>query len=178
MKALQREKPRGSFRGLAEMVLSALCLAALFLAAACPRRPGTGPEAHSSARIQENKMMPQETIVLAVGDASFTVALADTEAARELAGRLPLRLDMAELNGNEKYASLDRPFAAKAEKVRRIEAGDMMLWGNDCLVIFYQSFDTPYTYTRLGRIHNANGLANAVGKGNVSVTLLPSPASP
>ena len=113
----------------------------------------------------------QETFAFVVGDAEFTVFPADTKAARELAGRLPLRLEMTELNGNEKYANLDKPLAEKAEKVRRIESGDVMLWGNDCLVVFYKSFDTPYSYTRIGRINDAKGLAKAVGRGNVSAFL-------
>ena len=118
-------------------------------------------------------MQKQTTVVLAIGDASFIIALADNEATRELARRLPLRLEMAELNGNEKYANLGSPLPAKAENVRRIEAGDMMLWGSDCLVVFYKSFDTPYSYTRIGHIADAKGLAKAVGKGNVHVSIHP-----
>lgn len=118
-------------------------------------------------------MQKQTTLALAIGDTSFIIALADNEAARELARRLPLRLDMAELNGNEKYASLGSPLPAKAENVRRIEAGDVMLWGNDCLVVFYKSFDTPYSYTRIGHIADARGLAKAVGKGDVLVSIHP-----
>ena len=116
-------------------------------------------------------MQKQATLVLTIGDTSFIIALADTEAARELSSRLPLRLEMAELNGNEKYACLGSPLSAKAENVRRIEAGDVMLWGSDCLVVFYKSFDTPYSYTRLGRIFDASALADAFGTGNVSVSL-------
>ena len=116
-------------------------------------------------------MQKQTTLVLTIGDASFIIALADTEAARELSRRLPIRLEMAELNGNEKYVSLGSPLPAKAENVRRIKAGDVMLWGSDCLVVFYKSFDTPYSYTRIGHIADAQGLAKAVGKGDVLVSI-------
>jgi len=153
------------------MIAVALGLSFLFWAAACTREPEAVPETPPSIRadIQENQTMKkQTTLALTVGDASFIIALADTEAARALAGRLPLRLDMAELNGNEKYASLGSPLPAKAEKVRRIEAGDVMLWGSDCLVVFYKSFDTPYSYTRIGHIADARGLAKAVGRGDVT----------
>ncbi|MBR6470851.1 MAG: hypothetical protein IKS83_03560 [Victivallales bacterium] len=118
-------------------------------------------------------MQKQTALVLTIGDTSFIIALADTEAARNLSSRLPLRLEMAELNGNEKYASLGSPLPAKAETVRRIEAGDVMLWGNDCLVVFYKSFDTTYSYTRIGHIVDARELAKAVGKGNVLVSIHP-----
>ena len=134
-------------------------------------KPGTAPIENTATRQEENSMKEQAAMTLTIGQADFTVIPADTEAARELAARLPLDLDMTELNGNEKYAGLDRPLPQRAENVRHIEAGDVMLWGDDCLVVFYKSFDTPYSYTRIGRIADARSLARAVGKGNVPVRL-------
>ena len=29
-----------------------------------------------------------------------------------------------------------------------------MLYGNNCLVVFYKSFDTSYSYTKIGHIEN------------------------
>ena len=99
----------------------------------------------------------------------FTVRLAATEAAKTLQRLLPLALEMTELNGNEKYANLAQALPANPQEVRRINAGDMMLWGDDCLVIFYQSFNTPYSYTYLGRILDPDGLAEALGNGSAHV---------
>ena len=46
-----------------------------------------------------------------------------------------------------------------------------MLYGSDCLVVFYKSFNTSYEYTKVGRITNTKGLKKAAGKKSVTVTL-------
>ena len=76
---------------------------------------------------------------------------------------------MNELNGNEKYHYLPERLPAHNERVRNIRSGDLMLYGSDCLVLFYESFPTSYSYTRLGYIENPEGLKEALGDGNVRV---------
>lgn len=87
------------------------------------------------------------TCTLSVGDQTYSVTLADTEAARALAARLPLTLSMTERNGNEKYANLDQALPTAATQPGEIHTGDLMLYGADCLVLFYGDFTTAYSYT-------------------------------
>ena len=109
-------------------------------------------------------------INITVGDTAFPATLLDVPAAQELLNLMPLTIDMRELNGNEKYHYFDDRFTTQSERVGSIESGDLMLYGSDCLVLFYDSFSTPYSYTRLGAVDDPTGLAKALGRGDVTVT--------
>jgi hypothetical protein len=104
-----------------------------------------------------------------IGSNAFTVTLDDNPTVAALKAMLPLRLEMKELNGNEKYFHFSKDLPADAANPKTIQAGDLMLYRSNSLVLFYKSFRTSYSYTRIGRIDNASGLAAAVGLGNVKV---------
>ena len=77
---------------------------------------------------------------------------------------------MAELNGNEKYIYLDTVLPAQPVAIEEIAAGDLMLYGDNCIVLFYESFSTPYSYTRLGGVDDPVGLQEALGDGDAMVS--------
>ena len=111
----------------------------------------------------------EHVISIEVNGQTFSATLADNDTARAFAARLPMTLDMRELNGNEKYFYLNEPLPAAAQRVGQIRAGDLMLFGSDCVVLFYESFATSYTYTPIGRIDDPAGLAEALGCGSAEV---------
>ena len=106
---------------------------------------------------------------ITIGSNQFTVLLEDNKTTAVLLEKLPLQLSMSELNGNEKYNYL--PFSLPTEPYSpgQIQAGDIMLYGDDCLVVFYKSFSTPYRYTRIGHIEDPAGLQAAVGPSSVQM---------
>lgn len=110
---------------------------------------------------------------MTVGTQRFAVALADTQAARAFAARLPLTIEMTDLHGNEKKFDLPDALPASASRPGTIRHGDLMLYGTQTLVLFYLTFDSPYSYTRLGRVEDPDGLAKALGPANVSVGFSP-----
>lgn len=114
--------------------------------------------------------MDMQKIEIVVGDRSFSAKLYHNETAQAFAAMLPLTLTMNELNGNEKYHNLSQAMPTNASRPSTVYAGDLMLFGSDCLVLFYESFSTSYSYTALGRIEDAEGFAEAVGDGSVTVT--------
>ena len=110
-----------------------------------------------------------ETLIITVNGTPFSASFYDTHAAEEFKSMLPLSFEMSELNGNEKYIYTDTNFTTSAEAVEYISKGELLLYGDSCVVLFYDNFDTPYSYTKLGYIENTEGLENAVGTGSVTV---------
>jgi hypothetical protein len=147
---------------LRTLVGSAFCLG-LLQAFVVPPAAATTADANASG---------ERRIWMAVGERRFAVALADTEAARAFVAQLPLTLDMPDLNGNEKHVKLPKPLPVNATRPGTIRNGDLMLWGADTLVVFYLTFDSPYSYTRLGRIEDSAALPQVLGRGQVRVTFM------
>ena len=109
------------------------------------------------------------TMTLKIGNSTFTATLADNATAQAFAAMLPMSLSMSELNNNEKYVYLDQSLPVQASSPGTIQTGDIMLYGSSCVVLFYKTFSTSYSYTRIGRVDNPDGLAAAVGSGSVTV---------
>lgn len=95
----------------------------------------------ATGKAQERRMW------MTAGGRRFAVALAETEAARAFVARLPLTLDMTDLNGNEKKFDLPKNLPAHPIRAGTIRSGDLMLWGDNTVVVFYMTFDSPYSYT-------------------------------
>lgn len=130
----------------------------------------TAPPSESGIPDTEGTEQTSKKITVTVGDKEFAAELNDSKAAQELYDMLPLAVTMTELNQNEKYYVLPNELTADKQKVSRIQAGDIMLYRSDSLTLFYDSFDTEYEYTPLGKINDPTGLKDAVGDGDVSVT--------
>ena len=113
------------------------------------------------------KVMPE--IRITIGNTTFSATLENTRTAAGFAKELPLTLRMNELNGNEKYTGLSGKLFAAPECPGKIQCGDLMLYGRSTLVLFYESFPTSYSYTRIGKITDVKGLKEAVGTREVTV---------
>ena len=112
--------------------------------------------------------LAETAIVVFAGGKRFAAKIDETETGRAFLAKLPLTISMTELNGNEKYAyGVSLPTAA--QHYNKIEAGDLMLYGSNCLVLFYGSAG-GYSYTRIGKLVSTDGLAAAVGSGSADVT--------
>lgn len=171
---------------MSKLFCTALSVALMCFTAAC----GNNSEAVSTVgtvdtteSVRTEESMPSEktentntgegnalNIEITVQDRTFYAELYDNETAEKFTEMLPLTLDMSELNGNEKYFYLADDLPTAQTRPDKINSGDIMLYGSSCLVLFYDSFSTYYSYTPIGHIDDADGLAEALGKGGVTVS--------
>jgi hypothetical protein len=129
---------------------------------------GDGLAADGSRPTQRTSGSKEQTQMWMIigGIHRFAVALEDNPTARAFAQMLPVSLDMPDLNGNEKHVRLPRSLPTHAVRPGTIRTGDVMLYGSDTLVVFYKTFPSSYSYTRIGRVTQVDGLVEALGPGS------------
>jgi hypothetical protein len=126
-----------------------------------------------SCSIEENKSnipMANSKIKIKVNSQIFKATLLDNKSVKAFKEMLPLTMKMTELNGNEKYFDLPNSLPTNSYNPETIENGDLMLYSSKTFVLFYKTFSTPYSYTKLGSLDDVTGLTTALGSGNVTVT--------
>ncbi|MBX3254888.1 MAG: hypothetical protein KF862_12165 [Chitinophagaceae bacterium] len=139
-------------------------------AASCDKNGNNMSTGNNTENNEENNM-PNDTIKIKVNSKTFTATLSDNNSAKAFKDMLPLTIKMVELNGNEKYYDLPESLPANPSNPGIIQNGDLMLYGSGTLVLFYKTFSTSYSYTKLGTIDDVTGLAPALGSGNITVTI-------
>lgn len=111
-----------------------------------------------------------QNIIITIKNKKYEAILYDNSTTKELIKKFPITITMSDLNGNEKYYNFSKSFPTSSENVANINKGDIMLFGDNCLVIFYKSFSTRYRYTKLGYIKNLEDLESSFGKGDINIT--------
>lgn len=108
-------------------------------------------------------------INLVVNNKTFSATLENNQTVQELIQQFPITLNMSDLHSNEKYNYLDSNFTTNSNTPNMINTGDIKLYGNNCLVVFYKDFKNYYSYTNLGRVDNPNEFVNELGNGSVDI---------
>ncbi|MFR3921182.1 MAG: cyclophilin-like fold protein [Dysosmobacter welbionis] len=79
----------------------------------------------------------------------------------------PVTIQMSDYAGFEKVGALGASLPASNSQTTT-QAGDIVLYQGNQIVLFYGS--NSWSYTRLGKIDDLTGWAEALGSGDVSVT--------
>ena len=130
----------------------------LFLIVGCDNKQNnnqvTENKTDNNIEKENNKM------IITINNKEYEIILEDNPTTNKLMELLPIDIKMSDLNENEKYVYLNDTFPTDEKPVKDINKGDVMLYGDNCLVIFYKSFKTSYSYTRIGHIKDLEDLTN------------------
>ncbi|MDO4908466.1 MAG: cyclophilin-like fold protein [Corynebacterium sp.] len=133
----------------------------------------TPPESTTPASIpspiQETSMAANPRITL--NGQVFNFHPTENAAVEDLRSLGNISLTMSEFNGNEFYSRLPRSLPTNNSVPEQINAGDVMLWTGNTLVIFYETFTTRYSYTRLGHIDNPDAIRALANQGSLQAEL-------
>lgn|SRR5574344_2496869 len=153
-------------------VLSVLCFISIGITSCSKDEPLDEiiPSEDSQDTPSEGEDMTNMKISIKIGSASFSATLDNTATGQAFQALLPMTVKMDELGGNEKYYYLSSNLPTATYSPGTIHEGDLMLYGSSCVVLFYKTFSSSYSYTRIGKIDNPQGLATAVGSRDISIT--------
>ena len=153
-------------RKLSAMLAGALAAAMLLMGcAAASSQPAASSSETESVEDTAMKMK------IEVNGSLFTATLADNAAVDALVDWVeegPVTLELSDYAGFEKVGPLGRSLPA-SDSQTTTHAGDIVLYQGDQIVLFYGS--NSWSYTRLGRIDDLTGWEDALGSGDVTVTL-------
>ncbi len=110
---------------------------------------------------------------ITVGDQVLTATLVENSSTATLKEALsdgPITIQMRDYGSMEKVGSLGMELPRNDEQITT-EAGDIILYQGDALVIYYAP--NSWNFTRLGKINDlsADELKEILGDGNVTITL-------
>lgn len=122
---------------------------------------------------EEDEPMQEKSLKMSIGDTTVEVEWEkneSVEALAELAETEPLVIEMSMYGGFEQVGSLDESLP-RNDVQTTTEAGDIVLYSGNQIVVFYGS--NLWAYTRLGHITDktAEEMAELLSGGDVTITI-------
>lgn len=124
-------------------------------------------ESDTNSDMEENMV---KKMTLQIGSSRFTATLENNpavDAFMEMMSDSPVIIQMNDYSGFEKVGSLGTSLPADDRQITT-QAGDIVLYNRNQIVIFYGS--NSWSYTRLGKVDNLSGWEDALGSSDVMVT--------
>lgn len=148
----------------------ALCMSLVFIA--CGRSQKA--DVTQDFRAEQTETTEEETAMnMKIGDTPVSVAWENNvsvEALKALCAGGPLTIQLHMYGGFEQVGDIGESLPRNDEQTTT-QAGDIVLYSGDQMVVFYGS--NSWAYTRLGHItdQDADGMRTLLGNGDVTVTL-------
>lgn len=126
-----------------------LCLAFVCCAGGCEKETAQSTEPSTETEVQEEEAV---TMKLYINDTEVPVVWENNAAVEALAadaGKGDIVVNMSMYGGNEQFGPLGKSYPANNRQVTTSN-GDIVLFNNDQIVVFYGS--NTWSYTRLGKM--------------------------
>ncbi len=157
-------------------IMTLFLLALTFCLAGCDT-PNAAPSDQdiSAAECSDKNEMPKEALMqMKIGDVEIAVDWEDNEsvkALRDLCQDGPLTIQMSMYGGFEQVGSIGQSIP-RDDVQTTTQAGDIVLYSGNQLVVFYGS--NSWAYTRLGHIsgRSAKEMEALLGNGDVTITIM------
>ncbi len=115
-------------------------------------------------------------ITLSFNGAQYDLVMDDTATSRELLALVPSsRMALPpshDRDGVWKYYDMATGVSEDPEPLESAQAGDVLLDGPDRLILVYEDAPLDGSYTHVGTIQDVDGLAAALGDGDVDITII------
>ena len=151
-----------------------LLLAALALVlAACGNARDKPSEPQDAAQTERQTDREEMTMRMKIAETAVSVEWEYNEAVealKDLCTEGPLEIQLSMYGGFEQVGAIGADLP-RDDKQTTTQAGDIVLYAGDQIVVFYGS--NSWAYTRLGRItdQTAEDLAHLLGNGDVTLTI-------
>ena len=126
-----------------------LCLAFVCCAGGCEKETAQSTASSTETEVQEEEAV---TMKLYINDTEVPVVWENNAAVEALAaeaGKGDIVVNMSMYGGNEQFGPLGKSYPANNRQVTTSN-GDIVLFNNDQIVVFYGS--NTWSYTRLGKM--------------------------
>lgn len=172
------ERLFSSVRKITAVIFSCMLITSL---TACEQRgaqkePTEGVEesiADGEVETEEDKPTKEETMIVTINGETISVAWEDNEsvaALRDLVSEEAISIQMSMYGGFEQVGNLGTSLPRNDKQITT-EAGDIVLYSGNQIVMFYGS--NSWSYTKLGKVTDMteSELEELLGNGDVTITI-------
>ena len=133
----------------------------------------TEPIADEEAETENKEPEQEETMVIVINGETISVEWEDNETAsalKSLVSEEPISIQMSMYGGFEQVGNLGTSLP-RNDKQTTTEAGDIVLYSGNQIVMFYGS--NSWSYTRIGKVteKTQSELEDLLGNGDVTITI-------
>ena len=98
-------------------------------------------------------------MVVSINGKSYNAKAEKNKTAKMFLEQLPITIEMQDYNENEKYGYIYTKLKTDSKTIGKVHAGDILLYGDNTLVVAFKTFKSNDTYTLIGHIENIDELS-------------------